>query len=197
MLITPSLSFASCCVDFDGDGYNDPKTCRSGTDCDDGNALIHPGTLGCNSCKDSDDDGYFAHDLLDCSLGTDCDDANPEVNPGKGNCGGNGGGNGGGGCSNEWYPDIDNDGYSNGTTVIQCDRPYGYKLASELIQTFGDCDDNDNTMNPGKEDVCDDWEKDNNCDGTIDEGCCEGWVTVDPNEVYPQRAEVAQWRMCL
>ncbi len=33
-----------------------------------------------------------------------------------------------------------------------------------------DCNDNDNSVNPGQEEVCDD-EIDNNCDGQVDEGC--------------------------
>jgi hypothetical protein len=49
-----------------------------------------------------------------------------------------------------WYKDADNDGYSDGTTLTQCNRPAGYKLASELVATSGDCNDNDPNVNPGK-----------------------------------------------
>ena len=189
LLIIPSLSFASCCVDFDGDGYSDPKTCRSGTDCDDNNKFIYPGTPGCNNCKDVDDDGYFANDPVDCSLGNDCDDANAEVNPGKGNCGGNGDGGGGGCIAKTWHKDYDEDKYSDGTALTQCIQPYKYVLASELTATTGDCEDDPSTepdafgIHPGAVEVCD--EKDNNCDGTMDEGCCEGDVSLTPAWVYP------------
>ncbi|MFZ3073103.1 MAG: putative metal-binding motif-containing protein [Thermodesulfobacteriota bacterium] len=178
MLINPSLSFAGgCCVDADGDGYSDPKTCRSGTDCYDNIASIHPGTPGCNNCKDADDDGYFAYDPVDCYFGNDLDDANPEVNPGKDNDDG---------CNSlTWYEDFDDDGYSNGTTIPSCKQPSGYKLASELIQTSGDCADDDIGRNPGAEEVCGDG-TDNNCDGTEDEGCCEGWVDVSLKDVRPK-----------
>jgi hypothetical protein len=38
-----------------------------------------------------------------------------------------------------WFADQDNDGYSNGNTLTQCDRPAGFKLAAELTATTGDC----------------------------------------------------------
>src|SRR5262249_30169082 len=41
-----------------------------------------------------------------------------------------------------YYKDMDDDGYSDGNIKTQCERPAGYKLASELISTTGDCDDN-------------------------------------------------------
>jgi hypothetical protein len=34
-----------------------------------------------------------------------------------------------------WYEDADNDGYTSGKTLVGCDRPTGYKLASELVST--------------------------------------------------------------
>jgi hypothetical protein len=67
-----------------------------------------------------------------------------------------------------WYKDADNDGYSDGTTLTQCTRPVGYKLASELTATSGDCNDNDASIHPGATEVCDG--VDNNCNGQTDEG---------------------------
>ena len=68
--------------------------------------------------------------------GDDCDDNDPAINPGT-----------------IWYKDVDNDGYSDGTTsqgtsITHCNRPPGYKLASELNGTSGDCNDNDPGINP-------------------------------------------------
>src|SRR4030042_2187408 len=40
-----------------------------------------------------------------------------------------------------WYKDEDNDGYSHGTQTTSCARPVGYKVASELTATSGDCND--------------------------------------------------------
>jgi len=44
-----------------------------------------------------------------------------------------------------WYLDADNDGYSSGTALTQCDRPTDYFLASELTSINGDCDDSPTT----------------------------------------------------
>jgi Tol biopolymer transport system component len=52
-----------------------------------------------------------------------------------------------------WYKDADGDLYSDGTTLTQCSRPTGYKLASELTALSGDCNDNDGTVNPGKTEI--------------------------------------------
>jgi hypothetical protein len=62
-----------------------------------------------------------------------------------------------------WYKDTDNDGYSDGTTLTQCSRPAGYKPASELTATNGDCDDNDAVFNPATI-----WYKDTDNDGYSD-----------------------------
>ncbi len=48
-----------------------------------------------------------------------------------------------------WYLDVDGDGYSDGTTnTVSCTRPTGYKVASELIATSGDCNDTNPAINP-------------------------------------------------
>jgi hypothetical protein len=66
------------------------------------------------------------------------------------------------------YEDIDQDGYSSGKAVVQCERPLNYYFSSELKDTSGDCDDNDAYINPGASEVCNDG-VDHNCDGQI--GC--------------------------
>jgi hypothetical protein len=72
------------------------------------------------------------------------------------------------GCQT-WYQDADGDGYSDGTTMKESYRPENYHLASELTATSGDCNDNDASIHPGVTEKCDG--KDNNCNGTTDEGC--------------------------
>ncbi|MEP6844848.1 MAG: MopE-related protein, partial [Panacibacter sp.] len=62
-----------------------------------------------------------------------------------------------------WYKDADDDGYSDGTTLTQCDQPAGYKLSGDLIATSGDCDDNDAAINPSLV-----WYKDSDNDGYSD-----------------------------
>jgi alpha-tubulin suppressor-like RCC1 family protein len=63
-----------------------------------------------------------------------------------------------------FYKDLDRDGYTDGTTSVGCSAPQGYVLSTLL----GDCNDEDNQINPGKTEICDGI--DNNCNGLIDEG---------------------------
>ncbi|MCR9015940.1 MopE-related protein [Aquiflexum gelatinilyticum] len=82
---------------------------------------------------------------------TDCNDNNAAISP-----------------NTVWYKDADNDGYSDGTTQIQCAQPTNFRLASALTATNGDCDENNSNINPGASEACDGI--DNNCNGQIDEG---------------------------
>jgi hypothetical protein len=63
-----------------------------------------------------------------------------------------------------FYKDLDRDGYTDGTTSVGCLAPQGYVLSALL----GDCNDENNQINPGKTEICDGI--DNNCNGLIDEG---------------------------
>lgn len=66
-----------------------------------------------------------------------------------------------------WYLDADGDGYY-GSTQNACTSP-GMGWTSTLPSGgSGDCDDNDPVVYPNATDVCDG--KDNDCDGTVDEG---------------------------
>jgi len=69
-----------------------------------------------------------------------------------------------------WYKDSDNDQYAEtgAASITQCLRPVGYKLATELSATSGDCNDNNAAIKPGATEICDGI--DNNCNGSIDEG---------------------------
>jgi uncharacterized delta-60 repeat protein len=64
-----------------------------------------------------------------------------------------------------WFKDADKDGYTDGTTKVSCEKPSDEYISS---QTAWDCDDNDPNINPGKTEICDN--KDNNCNGQVDEG---------------------------
>ena len=173
------------CIDNDGDGYGNPgdASCPNGsaTDCDDNNAAIHPGATEICNGKDDDCDGLIDEGLplntyyrdadsdtygnpndtiQTCSStpppgyvanNTDCNDNDPNEHPGQ-----------------TWYKDTDNDLYSNGTTnTTSCTRPAGYKVASELTATSGDCNDNNANIRPGVPEVCGN-NIDDNCDGLID-----------------------------
>ncbi len=63
-----------------------------------------------------------------------------------------------------WYVDGDGDGYAGSdSTVFGCDGGAG----SELVPT--DCDDDDEDISPGADEVCDDGGVDENCNGLVDE----------------------------
>jgi DNA replication initiation complex subunit (GINS family) len=64
-----------------------------------------------------------------------------------------------------WFKDADKDGYTDGTTEVSCEKPSDEYISS---QTAWDCDDNDPNINPGRTEICDN--KDNNCNGQVDEG---------------------------
>jgi hypothetical protein len=76
-----------------------------------------------------------------------------------------------------WYPDNDDDGWADdadpGAAVESCKGPDGY------ADKLGDCDDEDASINPGAEEVCDG--VDNDCSGAVDDAddALEYWPDVD------------------
>jgi hypothetical protein len=72
-----------------------------------------------------------------------------------------------------WFKDTDKDGYTDGTTKVSCEKPSDEYISS---QTAWDCDDNDPNINPGRTEICDN--KDNNCNGQIDEGNVCGYAST-------------------
>ncbi len=86
---------------------------------------------------------------------TDCDDSRVDINP-----------------NTVWFADLDNDGYSPGNLIsVGCERPAGYKLASELISSSGDCNDNNAEVNPRAVEACGNG-IDDNCNNQVDESSC-------------------------
>ncbi len=134
-------------MDFDGDGYGDPdrtgKACSAppgfttdDSDCNDDDALVHPGAV--EFCDEQDND---------CDSLVDYDD--PDV------------------TSPTWYADFDEDEFGDpDDSKVQCEQPEDYVL------TTGDCDDDNEDINPDATEVCDAG-VDNDCDGLID--------TADPD----------------
>ncbi len=180
-LVMGGSTFSVPCAfyaDVDGDGYGNPlvtqnATCGTtiagyvelnNTDCNDNAAGVNPAAteLACNTiddnCNTTVDENYVAgcNDPLACNYSaaatcaTACD-YTPQT----------------------FYLDADADNYgTSATTQTGCTTPVGYVLAG------GDCNDNNNAVNPGATEVlCN--SVDDNCNSTTDEGSVSG--CTDPN----------------
>jgi hypothetical protein len=134
---------------------------------------------------DADDDGYGDHgtssDACDAPSGyvaddTDCDDTRADVSPaGAEVCDGANADEDCDGSADDydssvdsgtfdtWYADGDGDGYGDvGSPISQCDQPSGY------VTDATDCDDSEYFVNPGAQEVCDEDDRDEDCDGRAD-----------------------------
>jgi hypothetical protein len=128
-------------ADVDGDGYGDATA-----------ALV--------ACFQPS--GYVADD-------SDCSDRDPGSNPGATElC--DGADNDCDGTVDEgsaadaatWYADDDADGFGDpSSTTTACSQPSGY------VGDGSDCDDRDDDINPGADELCNGFDDD--CDGTVDE----------------------------
>ncbi|WP_141333317.1 putative metal-binding motif-containing protein [Myxococcus sp. AB025B] len=134
---------------------------------------------------DADGDGFVAVSSEAGKGGTDCDDGDAMRNPSQqevcddkdNNCAGG---------ADEGLPlvamfrDVDGDGVG-GEAIQHCVPVAG---VSGYAMAGGDCKDNDPEVAPGKTELCD--EKDNNCDGTTDEGHDKKWYLDDDGDGVPQ-----------
>ena len=129
--------------------------------------------------------------------GNDCDDQNGKMNPGAkehcgtpddDNCDGDNDEVNATSCQPFYY---DNDGDGYGTNAFECRCLANGKYNAPVA---GDCDDNDPVTNAGGgKEFCD--VKDNNCNGTIDEGCdvdkdgyCDAGMVVLDKQACPNNA---------
>ncbi len=159
-------------TDADGDGYGagDPVACgvADNTDCNDEDGTVHtPITY----YRDADSDGYgdANNTTAVCSSAapdgyvsnsSDCNDGDGTVH-----------------TPQTYYRDADGDSFGDGGNAIQvCSStaPDGY------VTNSSDCNDGDNTIYPGAPELCDG--KDNNCNGTTDEGCQPTSISMRIND---------------
>lgn len=187
-------------TDGDGDGLSeqdgdcddrDPdrlpgaaETCNRRDDDCDGDIDEEPVGDDTTWAPDSDRDGAGAagSTVISCEApgegytltGGDCDDDDPTILPGATErC--NGTDDDCDGATDEddaadaptWFLDRDGDTYGqDSATVVQCAAPEGYAALS------GDCDDEDDAVNPGAAERCNG--SDDDCDGTPDDPPVEG-----------------------
>jgi hypothetical protein len=130
-------------ADSDGDGWGNEAVSTT--------ACAHPGDGWIERAGDCNDRDAAMHPEADevCDrLDQDCDDRIDE-NPID---------------AVTYYADTDHDGYGDPETGSEeCEQPI------DTTQDAQDCDDNDFTVNPGRDEICSDG-VDNDCDGTAN-GC--------------------------
>ncbi len=155
-----------CISDNDHDGFYSANLCKTGTDCNDLDASVHPGAEevcdgidnDCNgliddatdpSATDLDRDGYMS---ASCPMGTDCDDQDGSIHPGAPEaCNGK---------DDDCDGIVDNkDADGDGSVDVACGG--------------SDCNDSDPSFGPNSPEICDDG-LDNNCNGTVDGGDADG-----------------------
>ncbi|MBN1771565.1 MAG: putative metal-binding motif-containing protein [Deltaproteobacteria bacterium] len=97
-----------------------------------------------------------------------------------------------------WYPDADEDGYGASVGAIEsCQQPTGY------VSNRDDCDDGAADVHPGATETCDG--RDEDCNGTADEGCdciagqtqpCGEWGELGECELGEQSCAAGAWGEC-
>jgi hypothetical protein len=149
--------------DADGDGYGDPSDSiqavsapegyvADNTDCDDTDPTIHPDAPELCDGLDNDCDGAIPDNETDADedgvriCAGDCDDGDASI----------------------WqlltgYIDGDGDAYGTGTALEVCS---GDSLPDGYADNADDCDDTNEAINPGAEEVGNNG-VDDNCDGTL------------------------------
>ncbi len=163
---------------------------------------------------DADGDGHgstYEASITDCSLMSgyatsddDCDDGDATVNPSATEDSCNDIDDDCDGDVDEsatetldtWYLDADGDGYGLDSDTVEeyasCGVPTGY------VADGGDCDDSDDTINPGAAESCDGVDQD--CDGDVDEeeaigtgSACAGVSCLDIITEDPSAADGTYW----
>ena len=202
-------------VDNDTDGYVecevdsggwDGTSISGGEDCDDGDSDTWPGIAPNDSftacMTDVDGDGFgdisASSGVTD---GTDCDDSDPDTWPGAteycdghdDNCDGEVDEDSAS-DSSTWYADTDGDGYGDSDdSDVDCYVPNGY------VSNSDDCDDDESTIYPSANELCDG--QDNDCNSVIpsDELDNDGDAYVECSEDsggWDGSSQVTGWEDC-
>lgn len=178
---------AAGCEDLDGDGFDGRgAACPMGLDCDDRSAQTSPqvqevcgdrrdnncdGQIdeGCNTatmdCVDADGDRYGTG--ASC-FGPDCNDNDATINPSGREI-----------CGNNIDEDCKDGDLPCATNCTDADGDgYGTMGSTDCMKAEVDCDDTNAAINVDGVEVCDD--KDNNCNGMVDECALEGQACTGP-----------------
>ncbi len=156
------------CVDAGEGTASDPDT-----DCDATNADTYPGAAELDSTSacmtDADSDGYGDdRPASGVTAGTDCNDADATIHPGATE-----------GVGDEvdqdcdgvelCYADADGDGFSDGSTVLSDDLDCEGEGEADRGAPLTDCDDGDASVSPAGWEICDEADRDEDCDGLADD----------------------------
>jgi len=127
-------------LDADHDGFGDASMTSEACDMPEGYVS------NSGDCNDSEILAYTGATEACDDVDNDCDGSVDE------------------GVTNTFYADTDSDGYGDPLmTVAACDMPEGY------VSNSGDCDDDNVDINPIGNEVCDDGNVDEDCDGLVDD----------------------------
>ncbi len=127
--------------DADGDGYGDAGSTAAA--CEAPSGFVADNT----DCDDDDAAVSPGVDEICDGIDDDCDGTVDEDDAVD---------------ASSWFADVDGDGFGDaGSSMSACEAPSGF------VADASDCDDDDATINPAADELCD--HLDNDCDGTVDE----------------------------
>ena len=181
------FAFLACTpkpVDVDKDGYT------ADVDCDDADPAVHPNADEACNVKDDDCDSTVDEDAVDVKSDGQCHDScdtdpdiwngAPEICDAKDNdC--DGSVDEDATDAETWYPDVDVDAYGDpNAPVLACTCPPG----DVGLLSATDCDDTDETIHPGADELCNG--TDDDCDLIVDEDPSDGkiWYPDQDGDAY-------------